>query len=132
MAYAIPTYGGYPIFGNAVSIVVEPNATAEQIEAFFGVGGNFILFGGARGRVFMISGCFVEDDIPSLNNDEFVFDPGNPNGVSAGGIAVLTDTRGRSWPNVYCKGEFKADPGGIHPAGGQFLLPYKLVMRGLS
>ena len=132
MPYAVPTYNGYPIFGYAVSIAVEPKPCAQQLEAFFGVPGAFALFGGGRGRAFMISGVFLEPDIDSLNNDEFIFDPGNSNGVSAGGVAVLTDTRGRSWPNVYCLGEIKPDSSGIHPAGGSVMLAYKLVMWGLT
>jgi hypothetical protein len=127
-----PTYNGYSIFGEAVSIVVEPNPTAEQIESFFGVDGLFSLFGGNRGRVFMISGVFFEDDLDGLNNDEYVFDPSNTDGVSHGGLAPLFDTRGRTWPNVYCKGEIKIDPMGPKPFLGGVILPYKLIMRGLT
>lgn len=133
MPLFLPNYNGYPIFGTAVTMQVEPNPSAQQLEAFFGVPGQFSLFGGGRGRVFMISGVFYENEVGDLNNDEFVFDPGNPNGVATGGVAALFDTRGRTWPNVYCLGEFKPDPMGPKwAAGGGWVLPYKLIMRGLT
>jgi hypothetical protein len=133
MAYFVPTYDGIPIFGEAVSMQHVPNATQHQIDAFFGVGGQISLFGGSRGRTFLISGVLIAtedvDDpttIGDLNSFEALI-------LSyADGIArTLTDTRGRAWPFVFFRGEFSPDPMGPKPTDFGWALPYRMVMHGL-
>jgi hypothetical protein len=125
--YFTPSYNGAPIFGLVTSMQHVPNATAQQIDAFFGVSGNLALFGGARGRVFLIAGTLHEFDIPTLNADEAII-------MSfADGIArTLVDTRGRAWSNVIFKGEYTPDPGGPHPTGGGWCVSYHCVFQGLA
>jgi hypothetical protein len=125
--YQTPTYNGSPMFGLVTSFQHVANATAQQIDAFFGVSGNLALFGGARGRVFMIAGTFHEYDIGTLNADEALV-------MSfADGIArTLVDTRGRAWPNVIFKGEFTPDQGGPHPTGSGWCCSYHCIFHGLT
>jgi hypothetical protein len=131
-----PTYGGVPIFGQAVHIEQVPMQAAQQVEAFFGVPGMLSVFGGTRGRTFQVSGVLFDVDLPSLNADEDIFTPG-VNGSVADGIArPLADTRGRTWANVVYIGEFQPDPMGPRPAvwagTGGWALPYRAVFHGLS
>jgi hypothetical protein len=136
MSLFTPAYGGVPIFGLAVRIQQVPLQSAQQLEAFFGVPGRLSVFGGSRGRTFMISGVLYDVDIPTLNADEDIFTPG-VNGSVADGIArPLADTRGRTWANVVYIGEFQPDPMGPRPAvwgsGSGWALPYRAVFHGLS
>jgi hypothetical protein len=125
MPLNVPTFGGDAIFGIAVSIDQKPNPNAVQTDAFFGVTGELSTAGGARGRTFMIEGCWVEADIPTLNNDELYF-------LSyADSIArTLIDTRGRTWLNVCFDGVYTP----TRPVAclGGWLLKYTAQFRGLS
>jgi hypothetical protein len=126
-----PTYGGVPIFGLAVRIEEVPGQASQQLEAFFGVGGLLSVFGGTRGRRFNVSGVLFDVDLPTLNDDEALF-----MSFQDGIARVLSDTRGRDWPNVVYLGEFEPDPMGPRPAewgfGGGWALPYRAVFHGLS
>ena len=134
MPLITPSYGGALIFGAAVSIRHVPNANAQQVDQFFGVTGTVTLFGGGRGRVFLVQGVLValEDGtdlqtISDLNALESVF-------LSyADGIArTLIDTRGRIWTNVIFKGEFQPDPMGPKPTDFGWCIPYRAVFHGLT
>lgn len=129
MAFAIPTFNGNAIFGQAVSIIHVPNAQALQMNAFFGLQGVTTLFGGTRGRIFLVRGVLVAEDIPTLNAYEAVIDSYND-----GNAYVLSDTRGRSWSNVQYRGEFKPDQRGLGIAGGGTLwsLAYEMYLHGLQ
>lgn len=136
MSLFTPTYGGVPIFGQAVHIEQVPAQSAQQVEAFFGVPGMLSVFGGSRGRSFQISGVLFDFDIPSLNADEDVFTPGVSGSLADGVARTLLDTRGRSWANVVYMGQFQPDPMGPRPAvcgfGAGWALAYKAVFHGLS
>ena len=127
MPYQTPSYGGEPIFGLVTSMQATMNPTAQQLDAFFGVSGNLALFGGTRGRVFLIAGAFEESDIPTLNEDEAAIRS------FANGIArTLVDTRGQTWSNVIFEGQYTPDPMGPRPTGGGWCCSYHMVMRGLT
>ena len=136
MSLYIPTYGGVPIFGLAVSIEQVPMQPAQQAEAFFGVPGYLSVFGGTRGRTFQVSGVLYDVDIPSLNADEDVFTPGVSGSVADGIARDLFDTRGRLWVNVIYLGQFTPDPMGPKPGtwdgGAGWILPYRAIFHGLS
>ncbi len=136
MSIFTPTYGGAPIFGLAVRIDQQPTQSAQQVEAFFGVSGVLSLFGGTRGRTFIVSGVLYDVDLPSLNADEAVFLPGVSGSYADGVARVLFDTRGRTWQNVVYLGKFHPDPIGPRPGvwGGDlgWVLPYRAVFQGLS
>jgi hypothetical protein len=121
------SYAGAFIFGAAVSVVQIPKSNAQQINNFFGISGSITLYGGGRGRLFLISGVLVADDLADLNSAEALL-------LSyADGIArTLIDTRGRTWLNVIFRGEFRPDAGGPKPTDNGWCLPYKAVFHGLT
>jgi hypothetical protein len=108
-------------------MVHTPHACAQQVDAFFGVPGNISLFGGSRGRTFMIQGVLTDIGIFELNADEALIHS------FADGIArTLIDTRGQTWLNVVFLDEFQPDPVGPRPTDVGWCLPYRLVMHGLT
>ena len=136
MSLFTPTYGGVPIFGQAVHIEQVPMQAAQQLEAFFGVPGLLSVFGGTRGRSFQISGVLYDVDLPSLNLDEDIFTPGVLGSVADGIARPLADTRGRTWANVVYLGQFTPDPNGpslaVWNGASGWALPYRAVFHGLS
>ena len=136
MSIFTPTYGGIPIFGQAVRIDQQPGQAAQQVETFFGVSGVLSLFGGTRGRTFLVSGVLYDVDLPTLNADEALFLPGLSGSFADGVARVLFDTRGRTWQNVVYLGQFEADPLGPQPgvwgSDSGWILPYRAVFHGLS
>jgi hypothetical protein len=120
-------YGGAFIFGSAVSIQHIANSNAQQVDNFFGVSGNVTLYGGGRGRIFMVSGVLTADNLTDLNAAEAQF-------LSfADGVARnLVDTRGRVWTNVIFKGEFHPDAMGPKPTDTGWCIPYRAVFHGLT
>ncbi len=121
------TYGGSNFFGAAVRFQHVANANAQQENSFFGVTGTQTLYGGGRGRLFLISGVLIGASLASLNEAEAVFQN------YADGVArTLTDPRGRVWNNVLFKGEFIPDPKGPVPTIGGWALPYKALFHGLT
>ena len=124
----LPTYGGSPIFGTAVRIRHNPNPSAQQIDAFFGQTGQLGLFGGGRGRMFLIQGVFVEETVADIGADL-----GNIMSYQDGIARSLSDTMGRTWSNVIFEGQLQEDPAGpVAGAGGVWVMSYKMSMRGLS
>jgi hypothetical protein len=121
------SYNGASIFGAAVRVqhVARPNA--QQLNAFFGVTGTQTLFGGGRGRLFLIRGILLGSTIAELNSFEAVFQ-----GYADGVARTLVDPRGRSWPNVIFRGEFVPEPGSPFPTTGGWALPYRAVFYGLT
>jgi hypothetical protein len=121
------TYGGSNIFGAAVRLQHVARANAQQENTFFGVTGTQTLYGGGRGRTFLITGVLVGGTLATLNAAESMFED------FADGIArPLTDPRGRTWPNVIYKGEFVPDPKGPYPTLDGWALPYRAVFHGLT
>jgi hypothetical protein len=127
-----PSYGGNPIFGLAVHIVQTPGKCAQQLEAFFGVGGMTSLFGGSRGRTFQISGVLADVDLPTLIGDFQIFWPNIPGSIADGVARTLIDTLGQSWLNVVYLGEFRLDPEGPHPFDRGWCVRYEATFYGLS
>jgi hypothetical protein len=128
-----PSFGGVPIFGDAVHIVVLADELARQEDAYAGVPGVLSLTLSSRGRRFMIDGVLSATDIPTVAALADVFQAGVPGSLADGIARTLTDTIGRSWANVVCMGTFEPDPTGPHPlAGGGWMLAYRTVFRGLS
>jgi len=119
---------GEPVFGVANHVVHNPHPNAQQINAFFGMSGMQTLFGGTRGRTFMISGVFLESSLEGIVADE-----ANLLNFADGQTHTLVDTLGRSWSNVIFRGEYQASPDGPRPAADQgWLLPFKCVLEALT
>lgn len=136
-----PSYGGEPIFGLAVSMQMVSNPTANQVTEFFGVIGTFNLWGGSRGRMFLVEGTLlgqgfdVFQGMASLNAAEAGFH------ALADGIGRdLIDTRGQLWSTVVFDDVFQPDPRGPRPVMGLYNLDgsnawglrYKAAFRGLT
>jgi hypothetical protein len=121
------SYGGMLLFGSAVSIVHIPNSNAQQVNHFFGISGSVTLYGGARGRLFLVSGVLTADNLTDLNSVEATL-------LSyADGVArSLVDTRGRTWTNVIFRGEFRPARTGPMPTDNGLCLPYRAVFHGLT
>lgn len=62
----MPTYDGIDIFGGAVKVRMDVNPSAAQLNEFFGVAGQQSLYGGGRGRVFLVEGLLTAPDPASL------------------------------------------------------------------
>jgi hypothetical protein len=56
------TYDGGNVFGYAVKCRMMVNPSAAQVNEFFGVAGKQSLYGGSRGRAFLIEGVFAAED----------------------------------------------------------------------
>ncbi len=122
------TLDGNSIFGLAVNVVHNPHPNAQQINHFFGIDGQQTLFGGTRGRRFVISGVLSAPTLPTLNSVEATL-----LSYADGLTHTLVDNRGRIWPNVIFRGEYNPSPTGPRAlAGGGWCLPYRLVMDGLT
>jgi hypothetical protein len=119
------TYGGASIFGRSVTVRHVPNPPAEQINAFFGVGGLQSLFGGSRGRLIVVTGVLYGADVNDLNAAEATL------ASYCDGIArTLVDVRGRSFPSVLLRpaemiGRVLQNP------DGSCILPYQVSGLGL-
>jgi hypothetical protein len=124
----VTTLDGYPIFGDAVTVIHNPHPNAQQINQFFGIDGQQTLFGGTRGRTFIVSGVLTAPNMLILNTAETTL-----LSFADGLTHTLLDNRGRTWPNVIFRGEYTPSPMGPCPlAGGGWCLPYRLVMEGLT
>jgi hypothetical protein len=121
------TYDGNNIFGAAVQFqhVVHPNA--HQVNTFFGVSGTQALYGGGRGRMFLIRGIHLGTSLGDLNAAEAAFLT-----YADGESRVLVDPRGRAWPNVIFRGEFYPDAQGPLRTVSGWAQPYRAVFHGLS
>lgn len=124
-------YDGGNIFGFCKSCKHLPNPSVAQVNEFFGVNGTHSLFGGTRGRIFQITGCFVGSNRGECLDAEAVllsYIDGIPR--------TLVDNFGRSYPNVVFDGEYDPDEAGPRPSvlGGTpcWTLGYKCQFRGLT
>ncbi len=122
------TLDGNPIFGSAVSVIHNPHPNAQQMNQFFGVNGRQTLFGGTRGRTFIVSGVLSAQSLALLNTAESTL-----LSYADGLVHTLVDNRGRIWPNVIFRGEYSPSHTGPRAlAGGGWCLPYRLVLEGLT
>lgn len=124
MSLFTPTYDGQAIFGYSISIAHEMNPPVEQVNAFFGITGTQSLYGGLRGRVFLITGVFYGTTMADLNTVEALYQS-----YCDGVARVLYDTRGRTWPYVKLKPIQPQSPVKIDQRG--FYMPYRGSAMGL-
>jgi hypothetical protein len=118
------TYGGSAIFGLSVKCAMSKNPSAEQINAFFGVHGTQSLFGGTRGRVFMIEGVLFGTTSGNLSAAELVL-LSYEDGIGR----VLVDSYGRAWPSVVFRGEYSPQGRILRDFRG-FYQEYKAIFHG--
>ncbi len=91
----MPSYGGTPIFGAAVSMTTADNPRECQVNSFFGVNGLEALDGGFRGRITRVRGVLSGSSSLSLAASEGLFRTYND------GLArILVDNLGAVWPSV--------------------------------
>jgi hypothetical protein len=124
----VTTLDGNAIFGTAVNVIHDPHPNAQQMNQYFGIDGQQTLFGGTRGRTFVISGVLSAPNLASLNTVESTL-----LSYADGSTHTLVDNRGRVWPNVIFRGEYRPSSVGPRPlAGGGWCLAYQLVMQALT
>ena len=129
MALYLPTYDGNAIFGAATRMKMLLNPTAQQINAFFGVSGQQAIYGGSRGRTFMVEGLWIEDDPATIRASDEALLLSYADGIAR----TLTDTFGASWDNVIFKAEYSHGDLVFNPnGGGGYGLPFKCVFHGLT
>ncbi|WP_165221957.1 hypothetical protein [Aquisphaera insulae] len=121
------TYDGNNIFGAAVQFQHVAHPNAQQVNTFFGVNGTQSLFGGQRGRIFLIRGILLGASLDELNAAEATL-----RSYADGEARILVDPRGRTWPNVIFRGEFHSDAQGPLRTVRGWALPYRAVFHGLS
>jgi len=125
MALYTPSYGGVPLFGTAVKIKHTVNPTAQQLNAFFGVSGQQAIFGGSRGRVFMVRGVWTANDPSVLRSTHEALLLSYADGVAR----TLVDTFGVAWSPVIYRGDYSHDE--LSFAGNGYALPFRAVFHGL-
>ena len=90
----MPSYGGVPIFGGAVTMRTADNPREKQVNAFFGLSGLETLDGGLRGRTTLVTGLLY-GNTPSLLTPR----PRRPShSYTMSGVAkVLIDSLRTAW-----------------------------------
>ncbi len=122
------TLDGTNVFGFSTKVTHNPNANAHQTSEFFGVNGTQTLFGGQRGRTFLISGVLAGIDLFDVLAVE-----ANLLSFADGKAHTLVDNFGRQFFNVVFKKEYQPFEQGPRPmAGGGYGLPYRCILYGLS
>ena len=91
----MPSYGGVPIFGAAVTMVTADNPRDSQVNTFFGINGLETLDGGFRGRITRVRGVLHGASALLLASAEGLFRSYND-----GMTRILVDSLGAAWPNV--------------------------------
>src|SRR4051812_145624 len=119
------SFGGAAIFGRSTSVLMVPNVSEAQVNAFFGVSGVFRMHGGSRGRRFFVAGVLAGANaaaVAALRATILSYDDG---------IArTLVDNDGVSWPSVVFTGEFVfTDEGAV--GHGLWCRPYRCAFDGL-
>ncbi len=122
-----PSFGGSYIFGTACHVAHIPNPIAQQKDGFFGVTGLNSLYGGGRGRSFLVAGVLVGPDVATVIAAEGIL-----LSYADGITRTFVDTQGRVWPNVIFEGEYQASPEGPMSTDFGWCLPYHCVLHGLS
>jgi hypothetical protein len=125
------TLGGVNIFGVPLECRHNPAATAQQVNAFFGVSGTQAVFGGSRGRSFMIKGLYYGDYIADIRATETVLET-YADGVPRVLAVQWADGSSYAWPAVIFKGEYQqqGDPRPEVTSGG-YVQAYQMVLHGL-
>jgi hypothetical protein len=120
-----PSYDGTYLFGRSVTVVMDQNPTEKQYNTFFGISGVLSLWGGGRGRLFMISGVLTGSDATALAAARALI-----LSYDDGLARVLVDTLGVAWPGVIFD-RFQQDGRILQLAGGGLAMPYRASFIGL-
>lgn len=107
---------------------MQPNANAQQINEFFGIQGNQSLYGGSRGRMFLIQGVFLAQAIGLVFLSEQLL-----LSYADGFSHTLVDNFGNVYQNVVFDADYQRT-GIPRPAAGGigYAMPYRAAMRGLT
>jgi hypothetical protein len=120
-----PTYDGLFLFGGSVQCQVLDNPNADQLAAFFGIDGQFNLFGGTRGRVFAIQGVLIDTTPIGLAAQESVL-RSYRDGISR----TFVDTKGAAWDQVLFR-RYQPEGRWYGTIGYQVFQPYKAMLEGM-
>lgn len=125
------TLGGDNIFGVPLEFEHNPAATAQQIATFFGISGTQSIFGGGRGRVFMVKGLFYADLQAEFRQFESILET-YADGTARTLAVAYPDGSFWSYPFVVYKNGYKrSGKAGLDGVSGQFVQAYGLVLHGL-
>ena len=117
-------YDGFS-FGRSIRVTMITHPSAAQVNEFFGVTGRQRLWGGGRGRIFVVEALFFGANraaVDALRNTLLSYDDGIGR--------VLTDTGGTAWPAVVFTGQYNPTGGYVYGHGG-LLLPYRAHFEGM-
>lgn len=95
----MPSYGGIPIFGAAVSMATADITRQGQVNSFFGINGLEMLDGGFRGRVTRVRGVLHGPSALGLAGAENLF-----RSLNDGMARTLVDSLGMTWAHVRMQG----------------------------
>ena len=123
MAYTTPTLDGQAVFGRAVHTVMEPCDLAMSYSAFFGVNGQYSVFGGSRGRRFDVSGVLAASSVAGLIAARAAL-----LSFQDGAAHILLDTYGVTWPWVVFVGGWKQGNRMLYVSGGLVGWEYSLEL----
>ena len=124
---------GVNVFGIATTFQPSIDATAQQINAFFGVNGVQAVHGGQRGMSILVSGVFFGPTPESVIAQEGIL-LSYRDGISR----RLDDNLGRVYPSVVFDGPYQTWEHGVKPAFlpyggvGGWAMAYKAVFRELG
>ena len=126
------TLGGDSPFGLVLECRHAPRATAQQVNAFFGVTGQQAVFGGGRGRSFAVKGLLIAGDIAGIRAMEDAIETyadGVPRTLDVG----HADGSATSYENVIFMGEYQPQ-GDPRPniETGSYVQAYTLTLHGLT
>lgn len=119
------TLGGSAIFGLAITVQMVEAEPAMQVDSFFGLDGTVSLFGGTRGRTFVVRALMVGADASGLAaNLQALWN--HNDGVGR----VLVDSLGIAWPDVVYRGFRQEGPIQWLAGGAGLALPYTVILEG--
>jgi hypothetical protein len=123
---------GAQCFGYALECRMTLNPSARQISSFFGISGVQSIFGGARGRVFMVRGLWYGSSIYAAWSQEANMETFG-DGVARQLNVTTSDGSTASWANIVYGNEYSRDgPPLWNPTIGVWVQPYRLTLHGLT
>jgi len=120
-----PSLGGFTIFGRSIRMRTVKDASAEQINHFFGLQGVERIHGGIVGRITLVQGVLAGVTDVNLIAARVLIES-----YDDGVARVLIDTIGIPWANVIFN-QFEPGERILKDNRGHYL-PYRAILRHLN